>query len=516
MYGEKYSERLRARAAKNPWYDWPISNKLVSKAMARALGMAVPEVFGVFAGPEDLDLDALPGTFVLKREKHRAAVLLVRDGVDHKSRPCTTDGLREYITAVRTRSPRRKRGCRFFAEEYIMPSGNISPNEHRLFVIGGRVRFIQVDFDRFTERKQVVYTPRWERTPYWSRKECFCPGHPGFEKPPCLDAMISFAEKFARAWQVPAMVVDLYVKDGEPVFGEAGIFHMAGAPIHPEWDVIMGATWPRDKTSDPSKTEPDHIARRDRLLLRCKESRIPMFSRLVIETQSNCNRACATCLRTTYPDKERIAERAALRPMPTELVYKVIDDAVRMGFCGQVCLSFFNEPLLDARLADFGRRARGTGVFSEVYANTNGDLLGEVNVRDLDGAFDHLNVAVYGEHAAERKDRIRDLFRETKVRFTSGQHSVTHFSPCPSLEQAVTLVRGLPCRTRARMRCIIAYTGDMRLCCEDIAGEWALGNVRARSVEDLWFSPQHVAILLRLGRPGGRASFPYCAICPRR
>lgn len=244
-------------------------------------------------------------------------------------------------------------------------------------------------------------------------------------------------------------------------------------------------------------------------------TRIPIFVQLVVETQADCNRACRTCLRVTYPDKARIAGRSEPVQLATELVHKIIDEAAGMGFRGPLCLNFFNEPLLDPRLGEIGRHAKGTEAFSEVYANTNGDFFNVVDVQDLDGSLDRFNVALYGPDAPRRQDRIRSLFRKSVVTFTGGRHVVTHHSPYRNLEHAVAAVRDRPCIERARKRLIIAHTGDMLLCCEDIAGEWGLGNVGEHSLEELWFSSEHTRILRLLAEPGGRASFPYCTICPR-
>jgi radical SAM protein with 4Fe4S-binding SPASM domain len=62
---------------------------------------------------------------------------------------------------------------------------------------------------------------------------------------------------------------------------------------------------------------------------------------------------------------------------------------------------------------------------------------------------------------------------------------------------------------------IVDYRGEMLLCCEDITGGWDLGNVRDRTVAELWNSEKHQQILATLAEPGGREAYGFCRVCPR-
>lgn len=240
-----------------------------------------------------------------------------------------------------------------------------------------------------------------------------------------------------------------------------------------------------------------------------------LFDELNIETQSTCNRVCASCLRQSYPERAALAGRKAAHKMPAQKVYTLLDQAAEMGFRGYVCLQHFNEPLQDERIARFGHHAKSKGVFKEVYLNTNGDYLTPQKALELDGAFDHLNIALYSGDKARRAAQYTDWFRKTRLTFTMGEHIVTHHSPFVNLADEIVKAAGQPCERECQMRCIIGYDGKMLLCCEDIAGVYDLGNAHTTSLRDLWFGDRHAEILDTLSRAGGRASFPYCAICPR-
>ena len=237
-----YSELLASLRDTEPSFMPEIRNKLVTKAKAVELGMDVPALYGVFETPDDLDLRLLPSCFALKRHMQPAMVLLMRDGVDQNGVIWTTKTLRQRFRAIQ----RREMSSfvpKLFAEEYLVPPHGSAPNDHRIFVIGNVARFILVTFDRFEGRKHLVYTVGWDETPYWSRERWRPQGHPGLPKPPCLTAMVDFAERFSKLWPLPTMVVDLFVHGDIPMFGEAGVFHGACHPLHPEWDEIMGKMW---------------------------------------------------------------------------------------------------------------------------------------------------------------------------------------------------------------------------------------------------------------------------------
>lgn len=238
-----------------------------------------------------------------------------------------------------------------------------------------------------------------------------------------------------------------------------------------------------------------------------------LFDELNIETQSTCNRTCPTCLRQSYPTRQ--PDRFEPHQMPADLVLSLLEQAAAMNFRGTVCLQHFNEPLQDARIAEFGRYARAKHQFSEVYINTNGDYLTQERAAELDGAFDHLHIALYSGDKPKRAAQYTDWFTQTRLSFTMGEHVVTHFSPFCNLAEEIAVHVGQPCERESQLRCIIAWDGAMLLCCEDIAGVYDLGNAHDTALAELWFSPQHMEILQTLSQPGGRRVYDYCAICPR-
>lgn len=93
---------------------------------------------------------------------------------------------------------------------------------------------------------------------------------------------------------------------------------------------------------------------------------------LQIETIASCNMSCCFCPYDVKKDKRSV--------LPTSVVYRILDeiDPEQEGF-EYVTFSQFNEPLLDRRIFDFIRHARGNGIPTLLI--TNGLLLSKPSIR---------------------------------------------------------------------------------------------------------------------------------------
>lgn len=231
------------RSIRSPDYFPQIQDKLWTKARAAELGMDVPTTYAVFRAPKDLDVSGLPMEFVLKKHVDDAAALCLRQMVDQNGCRWSIGGLRRWFVRLRRRGTYSGVPIKVFAEELIHDGQRRCPRDFKFFVIWNRVHFIQVDLDRCGDHKQVIYTRTWRRTPYYNRIRLWGRDLPDEPRPACLDAMIDFCETFSRTWPVPTIRIDLYLSERGPQFGEAGIYHRGGHPIHPKWDRIMGRLW---------------------------------------------------------------------------------------------------------------------------------------------------------------------------------------------------------------------------------------------------------------------------------
>jgi hypothetical protein len=238
-----HSDLLRALRDENPPYVAEVADKLVTKARAVELGMAVPKLFRVFDRPEDLSVAKLPAAVVLKRNIDPSKVLCLRDRVDQYGRRWNDSALRRWMKEVQRFRTIGGRPVLVMAEEHLLSASSVVPEDYKVFAIRNKARFIMMHYGKFVDSKQVIYTADWVRTRYHDRASMVDHDFPDHPRPAQLEEIKDFCERFARTWPAPTMRIDFYIVEGRLFFGEAGIIHRACAPVHPEWDLEMGRMW---------------------------------------------------------------------------------------------------------------------------------------------------------------------------------------------------------------------------------------------------------------------------------
>jgi hypothetical protein len=109
---------------------------------------------------------------------------------------------------------------KLFLEEFIDFNGVKTPNDYKFYCFHGKVRLIEIDVDRFTQRRSAFYTPDWKHIPVAFRAPPIqCP------RPHNLEDVIRIAE--AIAGEMDFARIDLYTDGNSRIkFGE--ITHAPG------------------------------------------------------------------------------------------------------------------------------------------------------------------------------------------------------------------------------------------------------------------------------------------------
>jgi radical SAM protein with 4Fe4S-binding SPASM domain len=247
---------------------------------------------------------------------------------------------------------------------------------------------------------------------------------------------------------------------------------------------------------------------------------IPLFGRLLLELQSNCNRSCFFCNRPWDDSGKRIDDHGGhvLRSMPTEHASRIMREAAALGFQGKIAFHHMSEPFLDPRIIEMAQEARRLGLHP--YEHTNGDVLRQNDAlcRAAVDAFDYIVVGLYDYKTESERDAEmafwRDRLKGTDVRFSLGEQ-VFPRSLTPMDARMFREKQPFPggvCR-RPLDRLLVHYDGNIALCCEDMKDDFDLGNAFESSVEDLWYSERHASIIRDLEH-GRRELYKLCAGCP--
>jgi radical SAM protein with 4Fe4S-binding SPASM domain len=247
---------------------------------------------------------------------------------------------------------------------------------------------------------------------------------------------------------------------------------------------------------------------------------IPLFRRLLLELQSNCNRSCFFCNRPWDDSGKRVDADGGhvMRSMPAEHASRIMREAAALGFRGKIAFHHMSEPFLDPRIIEMAREAKRLGLHP--YEHTNGDVLRKDDelCRAAVGVFDYIVVGLYDyETHAERAAEIafwRDRLKGCDVRFSLGERVFPRgLTPMDArMFREKEPFPGGVCHMPLE-RLIVHYDGNVALCCEDMKDDFDLGNAFQSSVEELWYSERHVGIIRDLEQ-GRREKFKTCAACP--
>jgi radical SAM protein with 4Fe4S-binding SPASM domain len=256
--------------------------------------------------------------------------------------------------------------------------------------------------------------------------------------------------------------------------------------------------------------------------------RVTMFRMLEIETHSTCNRRCASCIRTSHPDREAIRSWFEEKSLSLDTIYSVMRQSYEMG-CRAVCLQHYNEPLEDSRLPHIAALSKSLG-FDQIMVATNADYMTPELAGELDGVFTKLDISLYPtfkypykrvagadvgpQEPEQRKAWLQTLFHKTALHFTPSVHVPSHFDPVHPVIELAAKYATHPC-DEPKSRLIVNHRGQMLLCCQDVIGLFELGSVHETPIEELWYSERHQSFIEALESKGGRSVHPHCLACPQ-
>lgn len=246
---------------------------------------------------------------------------------------------------------------------------------------------------------------------------------------------------------------------------------------------------------------------------------IPLWLRLELEIQSDCNRDCHFCPRYGDPSGVRKDSNGKhiKKSMPTSKIFDILDQAEKLGFKNSLAFHRLSEPFLDKRYIEVATYANEKGM--RIVENTNGDLLKNNPdlCKELDGLLSSIVIGLYDyKNRRERNEQVRfwkNRFKKTQIIFSLA-------AEFPRIRQNTILydkklvtpkIRNYPCFATSGF--LIRYDGEVSLCCQDDSCVFNLGNVFNSSLQDIWWSKKHIEIVNSLKVSGGRNLYPLCKGC---
>ncbi len=206
-----------------------------------------------------------------------------------------------------------------------------------------------------------------------------------------------------------------------------------------------------------------------------------IFSKIEIETTTECNRACSYCPNSEYKREKRL--------MPEELFKKIIFDLEVMDYVGVVAPHLYGEPLLDTRLPELISFTRQKLPRARIWIYSNGDYLNEEVYSRLRES--GVNLFIVTGHEGRKPEKFLEWFEKS----VKGERKGIVYRRLGIKANRGNASAGEYCKMQ---RCIIPSNnvavnveGKFLACCNDFFGEFVFGDLRNESLSQVWCSKDY-------------------------
>jgi len=196
----------------------------------------------VYDSINEISLSDLPNQFVLKCTHDSGTVVICSNKKELNFKE-SKDKLKKRMSEnyfYRLREwPYKNVKPRIIAEEFINDDKEGQLKDYKFFCFNGRVKFLKIDFDRFSNHRANYYDLNMKLLPFGEVD--FMPDRNHIEKKPQnFEKMLELAEVLSEG--LPFIRVDFYNVDGKIYFGELTFFPASGLGkfTDEKWDVEIG------------------------------------------------------------------------------------------------------------------------------------------------------------------------------------------------------------------------------------------------------------------------------------
>lgn len=224
----------------------------------------------------------------------------------------------------------------------------------------------------------------------------------------------------------------------------------------------------------------------------------PLFDKICIQTQTECNYNCPFCPNNKVERPHGV--------MSFKLYKKIIDELSSLKFSG-VIYPYIQEPLLDKRIVKLCEYASEKCPKASIIVETNGSLLTQDLAQKL-CSIPKLKIIVN-----DYTPRNSVIKRILKFDLSFGERAKIILRK-RSFSERLTNRAGNISELKKPLKnfCIIpfvefyvAFDGKVLLCCQDWKHEEIMGNITNSSLEEVWYGEKYRVVrkqLLRLNRIG--------------
>jgi 2-deoxy-scyllo-inosamine dehydrogenase (SAM-dependent) len=225
-----------------------------------------------------------------------------------------------------------------------------------------------------------------------------------------------------------------------------------------------------------------------------------------LEISNECNRKCSYCPVSTHPQPKELMSEETLMLSLKRL--QEINWSSAVGYCR------YNEPCMDDRLVEIVRKTKQMLPKALPVLYTNGDYLTLSLAKDLiDAGMVRINIS---DHSLKR-NAWHDKVEQIKKAYPEHVQ-VWNISTEGELSNRGGLVKISKDRFRTTATCScpegclnIGYKGDVYLCGDDYFRTKVFGNLRDKSIPQIWNDPEFAAVRKELRE--GIVRYNLCKRC---
>ena len=208
--------------------------------------------------------------------------------------------------------------------------------------------------------------------------------------------------------------------------------------------------------------------------------RFGMFSVVMIELSSFCNRRCLSC-------PVSIAPRVEKQYMSDDIFYKILNELSSIKYKGSIVLSLYNEPLEDEKIVKRVSLAHKMVPLATIKINSNGDYLSSVLLTRLyESGLGNLYVTAYSDDVFNKLKKIscvatkeeNNIIEIRKAPHFIGNRAGTIGGELKTLHSDCYLPKS---------QLIINYKLNVVICCNDYFEKILLGNVEDHLLLSIWY-----------------------------
>ena len=213
-------------------------------------GQYIIPTIGIYDSVDEVPFDKLPEQYVIKCSHDSGSIYICRDKATFDVEKVKADFRvklkRNFYWASREWQYKNIKP-RVIVEKYIHDSSDNYPMDYKFYCFDGKVHYLEVDFNRFTEHKANYYNRDFEPVKF-NEVSLFPDKDVLIEKPNQYEKMLEIAEKLSKG--ISHLRVDLYYINSHIYVGELTICSGGGvSPYLNNGDEILGDCWILPKKS---------------------------------------------------------------------------------------------------------------------------------------------------------------------------------------------------------------------------------------------------------------------------